>query len=51
MFGYRGKGTATRDPAVDRTNAEALGNALLAFMLVPWCFTLVLYTGVDGGSP
>jgi hypothetical protein len=30
---------------VDLQNARALGNALLAFMLVPWCLTLLLYTG------
>ena len=46
VFGYRGAGTVSRKREVDLANAEALGNALLAFMLVPWTFTLLLYTGV-----
>ena len=45
VFGFRGKATATRDPAIDQPNAAALGNALLAFLLVPWCLTLLLYSG------
>ena len=36
----------TRDRAADLANAAALGNALLAFLVVPWTFTLALYTGV-----
>lgn len=35
----------THDRDRDLGNAAALGNALLAFMVVPWCFTLALYTG------
>ncbi len=48
--GYHGAGTVTHDREVDLGNARALGNALLAFMLVPWCFTLLLYTGAVAGG-
>ena len=51
--GYRGAGTVTHERDVDLKNAKALGNAMLAFMLVPWCLTLLLYTGehfIAGGS-
>lgn len=34
----------THDRQRDLANATALGNALLAFLVVPWTFTLLLYT-------
>ena len=35
----------TLDRAKDLENAEALGNALCLFLVVPWSLTLLLYTG------
>lgn len=37
--------SVTHDRQTDLANAAALGNALLAFLVVPWTFTLTLYTG------
>lgn len=48
LFGFCGTGTVTGDRQRDLANAAALGNALLAFLLIPWCFTLLLYTGGRG---
>jgi hypothetical protein len=35
----------THDRERDLANAAALGNALLAFLVVPWTLTLLLYSG------
>ena len=35
----------SQDRQQDLANAAALGNALLAFLVVPWTLTLLLYTG------
>ena len=52
MSGPPCPGAVTHDRERDLATAEALGSALLAFMVVPWCFTLALYTGgrVTGSS-
>lgn len=41
------QGTAARsgDPVVDAAKARALGNALVAFLIVPWTFSLIIYSG------
>ncbi|KAL4424385.1 hypothetical protein ABPG75_001686, partial [Micractinium tetrahymenae] len=51
IFGFSGAGTVTHDRERDLANAAALGNALLAFMVVPWCFTLALYSGLHWTYP
>ena len=38
----------SHDRERDLANAAALGNALLAFLVVPWTLTLLLYTGGHG---
>eukprot|EP00887_Chlorella_sp_A99_P006616 scaffold3.g6616.t1 len=43
-FGFDGSATVSDDRKVNQANAEALGEALLAFMVVPWSLTLLLYT-------
>lgn len=40
----------THDRQKDLANAAALGSALLAFLVVPWCLTLTLYTGAAAGG-
>lgn len=41
------QGTAARsgDATVDAAKARALGNALVTFLIVPWTFALIIYTG------
>lgn len=51
IFGYSGSGAVTHDRDTDLANAVALGNALLTFLVVPWSFTLVLYTGLHWTYP
>ncbi|KAI3436365.1 hypothetical protein D9Q98_002418 [Chlorella vulgaris] len=46
LFGFSGSGTVTHDRERDLANAAALGNALLAFLVVPWTLTLLLYSGL-----
>ena len=41
----QGNAQRTGNPEIDLPKARSLGNALLAFLLVPWSFCLVLYTG------
>lgn len=38
----------THDRPRDLANARALGDALLVFLVAPWCLTLALYTGGCG---
>eukprot|EP00884_Botryococcus_braunii_P012902 jgi/Botrbrau1/21612/Bobra.43_1s0016.1 len=45
-FGFKGTAEVTRDPARDLPRARALGNALLLFMIVPWTFCLLAYSGL-----
>jgi hypothetical protein len=40
----------SHDREQDLANAAALGNALLAFLVVPWTLTLLLYTGGGAAS-
>lgn len=51
LFGFSGSGTVTHNPERDMANASALGNALLAFLVVPWCCNLTLYTGLHWTYP
>jgi MFS family permease len=46
VFGFDGAATPSGDKELDLANAEALGRALLIFMIVPWSIDLVLYTGL-----
>ncbi|KAL3131696.1 hypothetical protein ABBQ38_007988 [Trebouxia sp. C0009 RCD-2024] len=46
MFGFTGKATRSSDPAVNAANARALGNALVAFLIIPWTLSLIIYTGL-----
>ena len=43
------QGTAARsgDPAVDLAKARALGNALVAFLIIPWTLSSIIYTGAQ----
>lgn len=45
IFGFRGTASPTGDPAVDLVKADAIGNALLCFMIVPWTLCLLAYCG------
>lgn len=47
------QGTAARsgDPAVDAAKARALGNALVAFLIVPWTLSLIIYSGTKDQQP
>ena len=45
-FGFHGAATPSGDPVLDLQNAHASGQALLVFMVVPWCVDLVLYTAL-----
>ncbi|EFN50878.1 hypothetical protein CHLNCDRAFT_141677 [Chlorella variabilis] len=51
IFGFSGTGTVSQDRQQDLVNAAALGNALLAFLVVPWTLTLLLYTGLHWTYP
>ena len=46
----QGSATRSSDPAVNAANARALGNALVAFLVIPWTLSLIFYTG-DSESP
>jgi len=46
IFGFNGAATPAGDRDKDLANAEALGKALLIFMVVPWSIDLALYTGL-----
>lgn len=46
IFGFNGAATPIGDRDKDLANAEALGDALLIFMIVPWSIDLALYTGL-----
>jgi hypothetical protein len=46
VFGFDGAATPSGDKEKDLANAEALGQALLIFMIVPWSIDLALYTGL-----
>ena len=45
-FGFSGTSTITGNPEIDTHNAQAMGNALLVFTVVPWAFCLVAYSGL-----
>lgn len=47
MFGFKGTATRTGVRELDLEKANAMGNALLCFMLVPWTLCLLAY----GGKP
>ena len=40
-FGFSGTSTVSGDSVTDLANADALGNALLVFLIIPWAFCLV----------
>ncbi|KAG7670244.1 hypothetical protein NADE_006506 [Nannochloris sp. 'desiccata'] len=46
VFGFNGAATPSGDRDKDLANAEALGEALLVFMILPWSIDLALYTGL-----
>lgn len=48
IFGFKGAATRTGDPALDLEKANAIGNALLCFMIIPWTLCLVAYCGEIG---
>lgn len=41
----QGNATRSSDPAVNAANARALGNALVAFLVIPWSLSLIFYSG------
>lgn len=43
-FHFSGRASVSGDRALDLANADALGQALLVFMVVPWGITLLLFT-------
>lgn len=45
VFGFRGTATRTGDRALDLAKANAMGNALLCFLIVPWTLCLIAYCG------
>lgn len=45
IFGFKGAATRTGDRATDLAKANAIGNALLCFMIIPWSLCLVAYCG------
>ncbi|KAA6416826.1 MAG: hypothetical protein FRX49_13202 [Trebouxia sp. A1-2] len=45
MFGFTGTAARSGDATVDAAKARALGNALVTFLIVPWTFALIIYTG------
>jgi MFS family permease len=45
-FGFNGTSTITGNPEIDVHNAQAMGNALLVFTVVPWAFCFVAYGGL-----
>lgn len=45
VFGFDGTASVTHDRERDLANAQALGSALLAFMVAPWTMCFLLYTG------
>ncbi|KAL4545028.1 hypothetical protein Ndes2526B_g02147 [Nannochloris sp. 'desiccata'] len=45
-FGFSGTSTITGNPEIDVHNAQAMGNALLVFTVIPWAFCLVAYGGL-----
>lgn len=51
IFGFKGTATRTGDPVLDLAKANAMGNALLCFMIVPWSLCLLAYCGVHFTYP
>jgi predicted MFS family arabinose efflux permease len=45
-FGFSGTSAITGNPSIDIHNAQAMGNALLVFTVIPWAFCLVAYSGL-----
>ena len=45
MFGFKGSATPTGDRVSDLAKANAIGNALLCFMAIPWTLCLFAYCG------
>ena len=45
LFGFKGEASPTGDRQSDLLKAQAIGNALLCFMAIPWSLCLVAYTG------
>lgn len=45
IFGFKGAATRTGDRALDLAKANAIGNALLCFMIIPWTLCLIAYCG------
>jgi MFS family permease len=45
-FGFSGTSAITGNPEIDVHNAQAMGNALLVFTVLPWAFCLVAYSGL-----
>lgn len=41
----QGNATRSSDPVVNAANARALGNALVAFLVIPWSLSLIFYSG------
>ncbi|KAL0030933.1 hypothetical protein WJX79_002316 [Trebouxia sp. C0005] len=51
MFGFTGTAARSGDATVDAAKARALGNALVTFLIVPWTFALIIYTGLHFTYP
>lgn len=50
-FGFNGTSTITGNTDIDVHNAQAMGNALLVFTVVPWAFCFVAYGGLHFTYP
>lgn len=51
LYGFSGASTVTGDPEKDLPNARALGNALVAFLVIPWTLCLITYSGLHWTYP
>jgi len=51
VFGYEGTASASKRPGENLHNAEALGNALLVCMIVPWTLCCIFYSGLHFTYP
>lgn len=45
VFGFTGTASPTGDRESDLAKAQAIGNALLCFMAIPWTLCLIAYSG------
>lgn len=51
VFGFEGTASTSGTASKDHKNAEALGNALLVCMIVPWFLCFLFYTGLHFTYP